>query len=172
MAQITYTDTDTPWQIVDGDGNIVQSSASVNGVYSPTSTLTTTASGYSNISYPSSGTWTTGNLTTYGPVTVQQPYTCDGEWDSKDTQEAASHGWMLTHNNTPSNGTPQLEAWKQGSKADKTDKEIFEDVLEQSLTGQCPIAFKILSVLTKNRSPYSEFAKAVEAMAVNYEVGK
>lgn len=111
----------------------------------------------------SSGTYTTtGNPWTQ----YQTPYfnTEDG-WEAEQSQEAVSHGWMLTNGD---NDYPALEAVSWGTKKHMDEKGILQDVLTMCLTGECPIAHKILHLLSKNRSPYAEYAKTVEAMNKDY----
>ena len=117
---------------------------------------------------PSGGWYVSGDGTsTYGTVSSTWPQLAlviPDEWDAKDSQEAASHGWLLVGDST----FPSLVAWQSGTKAHMGVDEIFTDVLEQAMAGQCPIAYKILCVLTRNRSPRAEYAKAVEELAKDY----
>lgn len=141
MGNITWSDKNADWTIHDSAGN--------------------------QIYQPSTTTWATGTFSA-PTITHQVPWVSDdnNEWTGKDNQEAARYGWFLVEGD---NDTPHLTAWANGSKAEKSDEEIFTDCLEHSLTGDCPIAFKVLSVLTRNRSPYSEYEDAVKAMAENYD---
>lgn len=103
-----------------------------------------------------SGTWDT----------YQTPYlNKEDGWDAEQSQEAVSHGWMLTEGD---NDYPDLEAVSWGTKKHMNEKEILQDVLTMCLTGECPIAHKILHLLSKNRSPFAEYTKTVEAMNEDY----
>lgn len=97
----------------------------------------------------------------------QTPYlNKEDGWDAEQSQEAVSHGWMLTEGD---NDYPDLEAVSWGTKKHMNEKEILQDVLTMCLTGECPIAHKILHLLSKNRSPYAEYQKTVDAMREDYE---
>jgi hypothetical protein len=96
----------------------------------------------------------------------QTPYlNKEDGWDAEQSQEAVSHGWMLTEGD---NDYPDLEAVSWGTKKHMNEKEILQDVLTMCLTGECPIAHKILHLLSKNRSPFAEYEKTVLAMNEDY----
>lgn len=111
-----------------------------------------------------------GSYTTTGtPVwdAYQTPYiNKEDEWDAEQSQEAVSHGWMLVEDDD--SDYPSLEAVSWGTKKHMDKKEILQDVLTMCLTGECPIAHKILHILSRNRSPYAEYVKTVEAMQGDY----
>lgn len=112
----------------------------------------------------SSGAYTvTGNVTWNRH---QTPYlNKEDGWNAEQSQEAVSHGWMLTEGD---NDYPDLEAVSWGTKKHMNEKEILQDVLTMCLTGECPIAHKILHLLSKNRSPFAEYTKVVESMEADY----
>lgn len=113
----------------------------------------------------SSGTYTTTGNITWG--TYQTPYlNKDDEWGAEQSQEAVSHGWMLVESDD--SDYPDLEAVSWGTKQHMNEKEILQDVLVHCLTGECPIAHKILRLLSKNRSPFAEYTKIVEQMEADY----
>lgn len=123
---------------------------------------------------PTLGTGSSGTYTTTGNVTwnrhqtpyIKTPYiNKEDGWDAEQSQEAVSHGWMLTEGD---NDYPDLEAVSWGTKKHMNEKEILQDVLTMCLTGECPIAHKILHLLSKNRSPFAEYTKVVESMEADY----
>jgi hypothetical protein len=136
------------------------------------------SSGYYSLGTGTSvqGTWasssptlttSTGTSATIQWDAYQTPYLNkkDG-WDAEQSQEAVSHGWMLTEGD---NDYPDLEAVSWGTKKHMNEKEILQDVLTMCLTGECPVAHKILHLLSKNRSPFAEYTKTVDAMREDYE---
>lgn len=130
--------------------------------YTPSGTITTT--GNSSVTFrAANGTWY------YGDV-PQQPspwVSHDDNWGAQENQEAASYGWTLV--GALSNWTPTLKPLPWGTKASMSDEEVMRDVVERAMTCQCDIAYKILCVLTKNRSPYQEFEATTKALAKEYD---
>lgn len=90
-------------------------------------------------------------------------------WSDVENQAAAGCGWMLTHDYS---SHPRLHALTFGVKKSMTDQEILTDVIEQAMGGENPIAYKILCVLSKNRSPYASWAKTAEALEKTYDTSK
>ncbi len=113
--------------------------------------------------YTSTDNSLTSGIGSYAPANYIS--TEDG-WTAKDNQEAAGYGWMLVGTN-PSY-TPTLQALAFGTKKDMSEKELFQDCLESAMCGDNRIAFKILGILTKNRSPWSEFAETHKALVESY----
>ncbi len=126
---------------------------------------------------PSYTTTTIGSMnqpyytTAYGNSETQTPWVSpEDKWEAEEVQAAASQGWLLTG---PAFGsgtkTPTLAAWSWGTKTDHNAKELLEDVVTQAVTGNSPIAYRILCILTKNRSPWAEWADTAKVLAAEYE---
>ncbi len=145
----------------------------------PGETFTATGSGtYTGRCHPGLPTGYYGNISsntyTYLPststVTHYTPWISEEDgWGSQEAQDAAGQGWMLVDPATAYTSTPHLVALSWGAKKDKTPEAILTDVLEQAVCGASPIAYKILQVLSKNRSPYAEYADTVKVLAETYE---
>lgn len=113
-------------------------------------TTTSTGGGY---------TLSPGNYTYTNGLGSPTPFTAEGEWEAADNQAAAGKGWFIVH----SYAHPTIKPLEFGSKAGMSDEAIMQDVVEQAMAG-CPVGRKVLAILTKNRSPYAQWAKLSESL--------
>lgn len=157
-------DTDAKW--------VIDSSIPNNQIYSGHLGYTGAASaGTISGTYNGGVLTTTSNNPTYytgssiHPQTPQTPWFSEEDgWGAAEAQQAAANGWMLV---PPAYGTdtPRLCALDWGSKAQMNEKETLEDVVINAITGECKIAYTILCVLSRNRSPYAKWADTCKVLA-------
>ncbi len=132
--------------------------------------LTTTSSGglttSGNLTI-GSGTWGSSGITSGYANTQRSPCwkSADDNWGDAENQEAAGYGWMLISVPSP---TPKLTALFFGTKTSMSDEEILQDVVTHAMTGECRIAYKMLSILSQNRSPYAEWDDTVKVLRESY----
>lgn len=122
--------------------------------------------GYGGTTGTNTGTYTPAGSAVWSGSPYQVPWssTEEGEWTATDTQDAAGYGWLLA---ASGEATPMLKAWSWSPKAEMTDEELIHDVIQHAMTNT-PIAYKMLCILTKNRSPYSKWADTAKALAETY----
>jgi len=131
-----------------------------------------TGSGISQLTPPPSSAWTGVSYPSYGSLTTTSraynpsPYVSDAdEWQDRDNQEAAGMGWMLTSGQY----SPKVVALHFGAKKDWSEEKVLQDVVEKAMMGECPIAYKILCLISRNRSPYKEWTDTCTALKASYE---
>lgn len=108
-------------------------------------------------------TWATLPQT---PPPQSVPYvSTEDSWSDKDNQEAAGMGWMLTAGHY----SPKVIALSFGAKKEWSEARVLQDVVESAMCGNSPIAYKILCIISKNRSPHAEWEPTCRALESSYE---
>jgi hypothetical protein len=131
--------------------------------------ITTTGNSYSTLTPSPSYTYYPGGTYITPNPPPPEPYVDeDDSWGDADNQEAAGFGWMLTDGEY----SPKVVALSFGSKKEWSEERILQDVVEQSMTGSNAIAYKILCLVSKNRSPYSQWSATCAALSKDYESDK
>jgi hypothetical protein len=128
------------------------SGPNANGIYYPVTTST------------ASNVYTSGYAATHTSPCYKN---LEDGWGDHENQEAAGYGWILTNPQTFTHITPHLTALSFGTKTAMTDEEILQDVVTHAMSN-CPIAYKILCILSKNRSPYAQWEETVRVLKEKY----